>query len=50
MSSADSVRLNASRWVSVGGPQLPINALIGKLTADVPADPAGRNEEQQARR
>lgn len=28
---------------------IKINALIGRLTADVPADPAERNEEQQAR-
>ncbi len=28
---------------------LRINALIGRLTADVPADPAERSEEQQAR-
>ena len=27
---------------------IKINALIGRLTADVPADPAERNEEQQA--
>jgi predicted RecB family nuclease len=28
---------------------LKINALIGRLTADIPADPTARNEEQQAR-
>jgi len=28
---------------------IKINALIGRLTADVPADPAERNDEQQAR-
>ncbi len=28
---------------------IKISALIGRLTADVPADPAQRNEEQQAR-
>jgi uncharacterized protein len=33
----------------VTGWLIKINALIGKLTADLPADPAERNDEQQAR-